>query len=147
MMSESVCAPVVELSINAESADARRASAWLERNGIASGVPADQITRLDHCVDEVLANIVAHGGPGARRCAVHLELVVRHGEARVTITDAGIAFNPVAAPPGARPASLAEAQPGGLGLSMLRSYSDHLAYRREAGRNQLTLTVRWRETG
>jgi anti-sigma regulatory factor (Ser/Thr protein kinase) len=42
---------------------------------------------------------------------------------------------------------LAEAQPGGLGLSMLRSYSDHLAYRREAGRNQLTLTVRWRETG
>jgi anti-sigma regulatory factor (Ser/Thr protein kinase) len=138
-----------ELSIRAESGEARRAAAWLEQSCAASGVPAEHLARLDHCLDEALANVVAHGGAGARAAPVLLRLGVHSAhdfsEAAVTVTDAGNPFDPLAAPPAARPASLAEAEPGGLGVVMLRSYADRLSYRHHDGRNHLTFAVRWRE--
>jgi hypothetical protein len=47
-----------ELEIHADAFDLREASAWLEKTGIATKVPADQIFRLDMCLNEALANII-----------------------------------------------------------------------------------------
>ena len=67
--------------------------------------------------------------------------------AELSVADAGVAFDPSTYPPEqtARPASLAEATPGGLGLLMIRSFSDDLSYRRSEGSNHLTITVSWTE--
>ena len=141
-----------ELTIRADTREARRASTWLQSAALGEGVPREQIVRLDHCLDEALANVISHGGPAVLATAVLLRFAVRRGRgvcaAELSIVDEGLAFDPSIMPSGPtpRPASLAEANPGGLGLAMMRSFSDDLAYRRSDGRNHLTISVIWTET-
>ena len=107
--------------------------------------------RLDHCLDEALANVITHGGPTALASPVRLQFDVRRSQgtctAELSVADAGVAFDPSTYPPEPtpRPASLAEAKPGGLGLLMIRKFSDDLGYRRSEDRNHLTITVSWTE--
>jgi hypothetical protein len=44
---------------------------------------------------------------------------------------------------GSRPRNLAEAEPGGLGLAMIRGAADSLGYRYLENRNQFSFGVRW----
>jgi anti-sigma regulatory factor (Ser/Thr protein kinase) len=136
-----------ELTIQPRIADVRLASEWLARDGAARGVPQVDIGRLDTCLNEVLANVLSHGGDSAVAQPISLLLQVRGqqaaGEAAVTVTDAGPAFDATSAALKAHASSLAEATPGGLGLLMLRTCSDALGYQRRADRNVLTFTVRW----
>jgi len=136
-----------ELSIRADIAETRRAARWLRVSGEAGGVPEECVTRLDHCMEEALANVVAHGGPGARAADIAIRLEVRcdagMSAAVLNISDAGCAFDPTRAPVPARPGSLAEARPGGLGIQMMRSYADRIGYARTAERNHLAFMVTW----
>jgi anti-sigma regulatory factor (Ser/Thr protein kinase) len=147
MMADPVAEWTAELAIRADSAESRRASAWLRVSGEARGVPEDCLTRLDHCMDEALANVIAYGGPGARESDIAICLEVRCDAglnvAAVHISDAGVAFDPTSAPAAVRPGSLAEAQPGGLGIQMMRSYADRIGYTRSGERNHLTFMVTW----
>ena len=130
--------------------DARRASGWLESAALAQNVPLEQVVRLDHCLDEALANVIRHGGPTALSSPVHLQLDVRRGPeaciAELSVSDAGVAFDPSTyAAVAPHPASLVDATPGGLGLLLIRNFSDDLSYRHNRGRNHLTITVSWVE--
>ncbi|MEI7682662.1 MAG: ATP-binding protein [Betaproteobacteria bacterium] len=146
-MVSSVLDSVGELSIRAEGSDVRRASAWIESACRERGVPANEIARLDVCLNEALANILSHGNTAALSAPVILYLAVhdesRASEAIVTVSDAGAAFDPLGVLPKARPKTLAEVQPGGLGLQMIRHSADSLHYRYSEGRNQLSFGVRW----
>jgi anti-sigma regulatory factor (Ser/Thr protein kinase) len=139
------------LSIGASAGELRRASEWLELTGTTLTIPPAAILRLDVCLNEALANVMAHGGAAAVAAPVQLLLRVdtaaAGGTASLTISDAGTAFDPVAAPAVARPASLMDAEPGGLGLLMMRQSADQLSYRYHAGLNELTCTVRWTING
>lgn len=137
----------VEFFVRAEKGDIRAASAWLADMGEACGVPRAHVMRLDQCLDEALANVIAHGGPSAHAVPIALVLdVCRNAdgnEAALTVSDAGIAFDPLASPVKPGPTSLLDAVPGGLGLTMMRHFADRLSYRRDADRNHLTVVVRW----
>ena len=65
------------------------------------------------------------------------------GDAGLTVSDSGLAFDPLSLPAKGSPKSLDEASRGGLGLPMLRHFSDWMRYRHEGGRNQLAFGVRW----
>jgi serine/threonine-protein kinase RsbW len=136
-----------ELAIAPEDAEVRRASEWLSQQAGHMRIPATQTQRLDLCLNEALANVLTHGGPGVFTAPVHIQLerleASTGDEAGVTVIDAGHPFDPSTATIGPRPGSLDEAEPGGLGLLMIRSYADDLHYRHEAGRNRLRFTVRW----
>jgi anti-sigma regulatory factor (Ser/Thr protein kinase) len=137
------------LSIQADAAEVRRASQWLEAAALQQHVPAEQIAHLDLCLNEVLANILAHGGPSARLSDVQLKFRVQHEsgvhEAAVTVSDSGIAFDPLAYQAEPLSGTLEEIEPGGLGLIMMKQAAEHLDYEHSEGRNQLTFTVRWDE--
>ncbi len=144
-----------ELTIGANGAEARRASEWLATTCRRRNVPQALVERLALCLHEVLANVLAHGGSTALSAPVRLLLEVRleqdheqdHeqdcGKASVTVSDAGIAFNPLLVPKRILPKTLGEASAGGLGLVMIRRCSDWLDYRHEDGRNHLTFGARW----
>jgi anti-sigma regulatory factor (Ser/Thr protein kinase) len=142
-----VAAEARQRAVRASEDDVRLASEWLEQACGELDVPAEQVLRLDLCLNEVLANIIAHGGPSARAAPVILSLDAGSdgGESYATLSlaDAGTPFNPlmVNARPQAR--TLADATPGGLGLTMIANYSDRLDYAFRDGRNHLDLTVRW----
>ncbi len=150
-MTASATGSVAELSISADTGEIRRASAWLEKVGREQGVPADPISRLDLCLNETLANIIAHGGPEARSSPIRLELQARiepgTREAVLTISDSGVAFDPLAHKPSRAPKTLSETEPGGLGIVMMHGYSDAIQYRYECGRNRLAFKVVWADSG
>jgi anti-sigma regulatory factor (Ser/Thr protein kinase) len=141
---------LAQLTIRAETQETRRACGWLAAAADANRVPAEAATRLDHCLDEALANVIAHGGPDARASPVDLRLVVQRERgacsAELTLLYHGVPFDPSVQQPPGRPASLAEAQLGGLGLRMLHQFSDAIDYARSEGRNELRITVNWTET-
>lgn len=148
--SERAIDPVAELSIRAQAAEVRRASAWIEQACLERQVPAEQIARLDACLNEVLANIIDYAGAKALSAPICLRIEVRRdkgsSEAALTVSDAGAAFDPLAVPPPPIPAGLADARPGGLGLVMIHRFADHLSYRHSEERNRLRIGVRWRES-
>jgi len=104
--------------------------------------------RLDHCLDEALANVIRHGGPAALSSPVHLQFGVRRGAgactAELSVSDGGVPFDPSTREDFApHSTSLADAVPGGLGLRLIRNFSDNLSYHHSQGRNHLTITVGW----
>jgi len=128
-------------------AEVRRASEWLDTACCAEGVPRTQTERLGLCLHEVLANIISHGGPMAHTAPIRLLLDVKRddegGKISLTVSDAGVPFNPVTAPERQLPKTLDEAPVGGLGLVMIRRFADELTYRHEDGQNHLTFSVGW----
>ena len=143
--------PVANFSIRVDSRETRRASTWLGEAGSARGIPADPLLRLDLCVTEALANVIAHGGVGTSASLIRLRLDVRctasGGAASVTVSDAGTAFDPLEAPPKAPTRTLAEAEMGGYGLLLMGRFADALDYSYSEGQNHLTIHVRWDQDG
>ena len=136
-----------ELTITANRAEVRRASEWLDTACRQHEVPQALVERLVLCLNEVLANIIIHGGRTALSAPIKLVLEVAldqgHGKAGVRVSDAGMAFDPRSVPTGSLPKTLEEASLGGRGLVLIRRCSDWLDYRHEGGRNHLTFGARW----
>ena len=138
---------VQTLVIAASGEEMRRASEWLTTALRQRDVPEPQVECLELAFHEVLANVLAHGGSAARAEPIRICIEVREkttaGEAHVKVSDAGIPFDPTGAPERAPAKTLAEAQPGGLGLPLIRRCSDWMSYRREGGRNHFMFGARW----
>lgn len=136
-----------ELTIGANGAEVRRASEWLDSTCQQRAVPQARVERLVLCLNEVLANVITHGGRSALSAPIKLQLEVRNDQdcskASVTVSDAGTAFDPLSVPKKIAPKTLADASPGGLGLVMIRHCADWLHYRHDDRHNHLTFGTRW----
>ncbi len=141
--------PIAACSIGADVGNLRRVAEWLGEAGAARGIAAEALWRLDLCMTEAIANIIAHGGATARASAIDLRLEVRRddsgGAAGLTIWDSGGPFDPRHAPLRPPAHTLAQAEPGGHGVVLLRRFADALDYCRCENRNRLTIRVRWSE--
>jgi sigma-B regulation protein RsbU (phosphoserine phosphatase) len=142
---------VAALEVPAQLSVLRQVSAWLESQAIAWCIPDDVLPRLDLCLNEVIANCVTHGGPEVRDAPLTLQLSIAssHDQTLVTLSvaDSGQAFDPTSVAPKARPASLADATPGGLGLVMMRQNASRLVYRRTSGRNHIDMLFQFDNAG
>lgn len=132
-----------EISLDANGAEVRRASDWLSSACEALAVPRPSAERLVLCLNEALANVVTHGGPGARATPIRLRIEAGASQLTVAISDAGLAFDPTSVPDKPRPTSLGEAVAGGRGIVLMRRCSDWMRYHREGGRNVLAFGARW----
>jgi|JI10StandDraft_1071094.scaffolds.fasta_scaffold04816_3 serine/threonine-protein kinase RsbW len=140
-------ASTVEHAFAASVSQIEPAASWVSQACKGLEVSEDAIGRLDICVNEVLANILSHGGSGALAAPIRMQLCVEQGledgAATLTISDSGVPFDATRC--AVRPAAgtLADAQPGGLGVIMLRANADDLLYSYHEGENRLEITVRW----
>ena len=139
------------VSIRADSGDLRRASMWLDAICAEHQVPAAMIARLDLCLHEVLANIVIHGAGVTPQSRIDIHFRHHRGDrsigAEVMVSHTGPAFDPLGVELPPRPTTLSEAEPGGLGLVMIRSFADDLSYQYIDGCNKLAFRVAWKEVG
>jgi len=137
----------LELTSPVSGSDFRRASAWLEEYGRKQGVPTEKIARLDLCLNEALANVVDHGGSAVRGNSIRLRFNLTQlsgvHQFSLTLIDSGMKFNPLALENKPKPTLLEDAEVGGLGVTMIRSFSDELSYQYLDGRNHLTFSVKW----
>ncbi|WP_432381427.1 ATP-binding protein [Duganella sp. P38] len=144
------------LALPAQVAGLRVAAAWLHAEcarsvsvpacagttSLAPALPDEAVARLDLCLHEALANILDHSGLPAG-AEVRLRLQLRERSATLTVSDGGQPYDLTRAAVPARPLTLAETEPGGLGVLMLRAQSDQLDYEHRDGCNHLHITVRW----
>lgn len=103
----------------------------------AAGAPLTAIAPVLIALDEVLANLLNHGGEGGTAPAVKVDLQVSDGRIAVQVSDDGRAFDPTAAPVPDTTGSVEDRPIGGLGIHLVRTLMDTVAYEHSAGRNHL----------
>ena len=138
---------LAELSLSAEYAKIRNASTWLAQTCADLSVPISEINRLDICLNEALANIIEHGGCEVKLSPIKLKIQIVHDSLSnvltVTLSDKGKPFNPLTYKQKNRANQLEDAVPGGLGLTMMKEFSDELNYTYSNESNHLSFSVRW----
>ena len=127
------------LAFPAEAGSMGRMDDWLAAFAAAHGLPPETREELRVCLHELSANVIMHGGrDGGPRT---IEISGRMDGDRVVLefADDAPAFDPLSreAPPAK--GKLEDVAIGGLGLHLVRSFTDELTYRRTPGRNHLTL--------
>jgi serine/threonine-protein kinase RsbW len=127
------------LTIRNNESELRRMSQWLRDSARAASIPEELVFPLDVCANEVVGNIMSYAYEDAAAHEISLELAATPKGARLVIRDDGRPFNPLDEPEPQHPASLAEAQIGGLGIPIVRRMMAHCEYRREQRNNVLTL--------
>jgi len=135
------------LEIPPDPHEFRRASGWLRVGGASLGVPEEPIDRLELCLNEVLANLIEHGGEAVASHPIQLELRASARPSgfaiQLVVVDRGEPFDSGQASLRPLPGSLEQARPGGLGLRLVKAMSDRMDYRVLEGRNELRITVHW----
>ncbi len=92
-------------------------------------------------IEELAINVVKHGG--AEGVAAGIELVSDPDRVRIEFSDGGRPFDPLSeAPPPDTDSAIEDRPIGGLGIHLVRVMVDEASYRREGGRNRLTLVKR-----
>ncbi len=107
---------------------------------VGRGLSPQRVNDLELCLEEAVVNVFRYAypdGPG------EVEVVCRPGtrEFTIEIVDQGIPFNPLSLPSPDLDADIQRRPVGGLGVFLIRTLVDEVRYRREGGRNILTLTV------
>lgn len=112
----------------------------------AEHLPDDATWRLRVALDEIVANIVAHGVAGETAPAIDVSFRLEAGGIEVVVADDGPAFDPLARPAPDLTLPLESRQPGGLGIVLVTSLMDDVRYERTT-RNVLTMWTRIRPDG
>lgn len=110
-------------------------------------IPDDLKNRTGLVLDELLTNICAYGrgdDPNAEAMAVQVDMKIEDDlkSLRLMVTDSGIPFNPLTVLESDADPSDEE---GGMGLRLVREWSEDLQYEYRDGRNHLEVLLRDRE--
>ena len=113
---------------------------FVEAFGDAEGLAPEVVFNLNLALDEVVTNVIryAHDDDG-REHPIIVRLALEHGVLTAEVEDDGRAFNPLEKPAPDLTANIDERPIGGLGIFLVRSVMSSVEYRREDGRNVLTM--------
>lgn len=133
--------PPLRLLLPAELLAVEQARSAVLRHIEALSLAPRTVYALELILEETLMNIARHGFGGVDGGTVEMTLAVDAEYLTLQFTDAGIAFDPTRPAPVHRPATIDEAEPGGLGLALVRRHAHRLFYERRDGRNCLTVVL------
>ncbi len=126
--------------IKNQFSELQRAGRAIEAFGERHSVSARIMFNVNLAVDEILTNIISYGYPQGGDHEIIIRLSLDAGTLVVVIEDEARPFDPLhtKAPETEVPAT--ERPIGGLGIHLVRKVMDRLEYRREEGKNVLTMT-------
>ena len=116
---------------------------WVDSLSAERAIPENLQYAINLCLEESLSNVIRHGrdqesdDPIVVRCRE-----VAGGELFFTLEDTTPHFSPLdlpLKPEGDTPQSLDDLTPGGLGISLIRRFSDSLDYEPLPDGNRLTI--------
>jgi anti-sigma regulatory factor (Ser/Thr protein kinase) len=107
-----------------------------------NNLPERVVQAADLALEEHLTNILSYAYDDSAVHEIRVRFAMAEGSFQVEVEDDGKAFNPLRAPPADVSSSLSERRVGGLGIHLMRQFMDELEYRRERGRNVLTMRKR-----
>ena len=108
---------------------------------IASEANLDQglAMSLNLALEEAVTNVIEYAYPEGSDGLVDIEAVIREGQLDFIISDSGKPFDPTAKPEVDITAGVEERPIGGLGIHLVRHIMDSVSYKREDGKNYLTM--------
>ena len=112
---------------------------WLQTIQTSITIPDDTLFAIKLCLEEALTNIVNHAYDDGSEHEISVRLMPRSDGLTFEIVDDGKAFDPRQVTPPDKPADLATTQPGGLGINLIREFSERLDYERRDGCNRLRI--------
>ncbi len=125
------------LSVIGETADG--IADFLRGNAVSERA----IGHLALALDEAMTNTIAYAWPQGGTHELTLEMTVDGRTVITVVSDDGIAFDPLEVPPPDLESSLEDRPVGGLGVHFMKTLMDDVTYRREGGRNVLTMHKRF----
>ena len=135
-------ARILSLAVRNDGGELERVAEAVAEFVDRNGFPQEDRFQVQLCIEEVLMYIVEHGydEAGAHRIEVHLEMNDEDRSLAIRTVDEGRELEPGAFMFQPGPDTiLEETVVEGLGLHLVRTYVDELRYRREDGRNHLSL--------
>lgn len=102
-------------------------------------LPADWEMRINLAIEEAVVNVMQYAFDDREEHEICLEAERKDNVFTLTVSDGGRAFNPLEAPEADTTLNAEEREIGGLGIHLIRSLADEVTYRRESGRNVLSL--------
>lgn len=135
----------LSLAVDSRLCDVALAGPAVRAASESAGLSADAASDLELALVELLNNIVVHGHAGQAGHLTHVEISVLADAVRIRIRDSGrpipaaVLATASAAPEPIDPADLAALPESGMGLRLVRSCVDELAYEARSGGNVTTL--------
>lgn len=102
--------------------------------------PIDLSFKLQLCLDEILTNVINYGYPDYKSDVISILFEIQNGVLTVTISDNGIAFDPLIAKHPDTNKPLSDREIGGLGIHFVRKFSKEQLYMRHNEKNILKIT-------
>ncbi|WP_048438751.1 ATP-binding protein [Caenimonas sp. SL110] len=106
-----------------------------------SGVDSATVFKVELILEETFVNLAWHAFDDDLEHEVEIGIELDGSQLVIVISDDGVAFDPTQAPEPARPTSLHDAVPGGLGLILVRKFAQSVTYERRDARNRLTICL------
>ena len=129
----------LSLKIEPRAEELDTITAAVEEFGDAEEWPGALIFRVNLVLEELGLNIINHGGTEDLR-EIEITLTSKPESLTIEIVDNGRPFDPVKeAPEPDLDSGVAERAVGGLGVYLVRTMMDEMHYRRDGGKNYLTL--------
>ena len=105
--------------------------------------PPDLVYQVNLVLEELVVNVINYGHRGDPNHEIAIDLNWEADKLTIEIVDDAPAFNPLKDNPEPDLTSKLENRPiGGLGIYLVHHLMDEIQYRREQGRNHLTLIKR-----
>lgn len=111
------------------------AESWLEQKQ----APPKTMYFANLAIEEIVTNCIRYGYADDREHIIVITLTVVEDTLTMRVVDDGRAFDPLTAPAPDFSSELESRVEGGLGIHLLRSLADGIAYERRDGTNQITL--------
>jgi anti-sigma regulatory factor (Ser/Thr protein kinase) len=132
-------AATLTLTLKNEPSEIGRLVDLLEAFGPQSGLTDDATFKLTLALDEIVANVVRHGFDDDREHRIEVKVTVDDRTVTASVEDDGLEFDPREAPVPDLDLPIEMRKPGGLGMHLVKSTMDSVEYRRQDGRNILTV--------
>ena len=126
------------LELQTDGSDLALLEGFVEQVGRRARLAEQEVPRLRVAVEEAVTNVIGY----AHATSIVLTSEVRDAVLRLTVTDDGQPFDPTTAPMADTSIPADQREEGGLGILFIRRMSDALEYRREDGRNVLSILKR-----
>lgn len=133
---------VAEYRLRNDLAESRQIEGWIQSFAEVAQLSPAARNAFDHALVEWVTNVISYAFDDAGEHWIAVRFLAAPGQARVEVEDDGREFNPLELPPADTTVPLEQRGIGGLGVHMIRQFMDSVEYRREEGRNILTMTRR-----
>lgn len=114
---------------------------WLQNFVNRNELPEHAGFGLDLVLTEAVTNVICHSKRDDAPGEIHVQCTLGNACIEIELVDNGLPFDPTIYQPAAPYESLADAEPGGLGIPLMRRYTSSMQYRRESNRNHLHMTL------